>query len=163
MLNDLYCSCCYLVTPSCLTLCDPMDCRPPGSSVRGILQARILEWVPMPSSRGYSQPRDQTQVSYVSRIVRWAEDLRVVLLVPKTQWGSGILGSEWEVSSGRAALAVIVAGGDWQWLRWPLVALSEAEDHRTGVAAVSTNAAGNVVVFLPASLHAAFWGLVFKF
>ena len=38
----------------CLTLCDPMDCSPPGSSVHGILQARILEWVAMPSSRGSS-------------------------------------------------------------------------------------------------------------
>ena len=36
---------------SCLTLCDPMDCNPPGSSVHGILQAGILEWVAMPSSR----------------------------------------------------------------------------------------------------------------
>ena len=41
-----------LVTQSCLTLCDPMDCSPPGSSVHGILQARILEWVVVPSSRG---------------------------------------------------------------------------------------------------------------
>ena len=39
---------------SYLTLCDTMDCSPPGSSVRGILQARILEWVAMPSSRGSS-------------------------------------------------------------------------------------------------------------
>ena len=39
-----------LVTQSCPTLCDPMDCRPPGSSVHGILQARILEWVAMPFS-----------------------------------------------------------------------------------------------------------------
>ena len=39
---------------SCLTLCDPMDCSPPGSSVHGILQARILEWVAMPSFRGSS-------------------------------------------------------------------------------------------------------------
>ena len=39
---------------SCLTLCNPMDCRPPVSSVPGILQARILEWVAMPSSRGSS-------------------------------------------------------------------------------------------------------------
>ena len=38
----------------CPTLCDPMECRPPGSSVHGILQARILEWVAMPSSRGSS-------------------------------------------------------------------------------------------------------------
>ena len=39
---------------SCLILCDPMDCSPPGSSVLGILQARLLEWVAMPSSRGSS-------------------------------------------------------------------------------------------------------------
>ena len=45
------------------TLCDPMDCSPPGSSVYGILQARILEWVTFPFSRGSSQPRDRTQVS----------------------------------------------------------------------------------------------------
>ena len=50
------------VAQLCLTLCDPMDCSPPGSSVHGILQARILEWVAMPSSRGSSQPRDRTQV-----------------------------------------------------------------------------------------------------
>jgi len=43
---------------SCPTLCNPMDCRPPGSSVRGILQARILECVAVPSSRGSSQQRD---------------------------------------------------------------------------------------------------------
>ena len=49
-----------------LTLCNPMDRRPPGSSVHGILQARILEWVVMPSSRGSTRPRDRTQVSYVS-------------------------------------------------------------------------------------------------
>ena len=43
-----------------------MDCSPPGSSVHGILQARILEWVAMPSSRGFSQLRDQTQVSCIT-------------------------------------------------------------------------------------------------
>ena len=46
---------------SCPTLCDSMDCSPPGSSVHEILQARILEWVAMPFSRGSSPPRDQTQ------------------------------------------------------------------------------------------------------
>ena len=51
---------------SCPTLCDPMDCSPPGSSVHGILQARILEWVAMPFSRRSSRPRDQTRVSCVS-------------------------------------------------------------------------------------------------
>ena len=41
-------------------LCDPMDCSPPGSSVHGVFQARILEWVAIPYSRESSQPRDQT-------------------------------------------------------------------------------------------------------
>ena len=53
---------------SCLTLCDPMDCSPPGSSVHGILQARILEWVAMPSSSRSSQPRDRTCISCISCI-----------------------------------------------------------------------------------------------
>ena len=52
-----------LVAQSCPTLCDPVNCSPPRSSVHGILQARILEWVAMPSSRGSSWPRDQTWVS----------------------------------------------------------------------------------------------------
>ena len=56
---------------SCLILCNPMDCNLPGSSVHGIHQARILEWVAMSSSRGSSQPRGQTHVSYVSCIGRW--------------------------------------------------------------------------------------------
>ena len=59
---------------SCLILWDPRDCSLPGSSVQGILQARILEWVAMPSSRGPSQPRDHTH-SYVSCIGRWVASL----------------------------------------------------------------------------------------
>ena len=55
---------------SCPTLCDSMDCSPPGSSLHGILQTRILEWVAMPSSTGSSWPRDQTHVTYVSCIGR---------------------------------------------------------------------------------------------
>ena len=51
-----------LITQSCPTLCDPMDCSSPGSFVCGILQARILEWVAISFSRGSSEPRDQTQV-----------------------------------------------------------------------------------------------------
>ena len=59
-------------TLSCVCLlCDSMDCSLAGSSVRGILQARILEWVVMPSSRGSSQSRDQICVSYVSCIGKW--------------------------------------------------------------------------------------------
>ena len=55
-----------LVSQSCPTCCDPMDCSPLGSSVHGILQARILEWVTIPLSRGSSQPRDQTWVSHIA-------------------------------------------------------------------------------------------------
>ena len=63
-LYELYALC--LVIQSCPTLCDPVDCSPPGSSVHGTLQARIQEWVAMPSYRGSSQPRDQTQVSFIA-------------------------------------------------------------------------------------------------
>ena len=55
----------------CLTLCDSMDYSPLGSSIHGILQARILEWITIPSSRGSSQPRDQTPIYYVSCIGKW--------------------------------------------------------------------------------------------
>ena len=55
----------------CLTLCDPIDCSPSGSSVSGILQAKILQWVAIPSSRGSSQPRDRTHISSVSCHGRW--------------------------------------------------------------------------------------------
>ena len=68
MLHMLVCVCTYIyiyiymkVTQSCPTLCDPMDCR-----VHGILQARILEWVAFPFSRGSSQPRDGTQLSPIA-------------------------------------------------------------------------------------------------
>ena len=53
----------HVHTQSCPTLYDPTDCSPPGSSVHGILRARILEWVAISFSRGSSQPRNQTQVS----------------------------------------------------------------------------------------------------
>ena len=56
-----------LISQSCLTLCDPMDCSPPGSSVHGTLQARILEWVSIPFSRGSSQSKDRTQASCTGR------------------------------------------------------------------------------------------------
>ena len=51
---------------SCVTLCDPMDCSPPGSSVHGILQARTLEWVAIPFCRGSSPPRGQSRVSCIA-------------------------------------------------------------------------------------------------
>ena len=56
-----------LVTKLCLTLCDPMDCSPPGSSVHGISQARILEWVAIFFSGGSSQSKDRAHVSCTGR------------------------------------------------------------------------------------------------
>ena len=53
---------------SCLTLCDPMDCSLPGSSVLGILQTRILGWVAIRSSRGTSQPWDWTHISCIAGV-----------------------------------------------------------------------------------------------
>ena len=59
--------CCCSVTQSCPTLCNPMDYSPPGSSVHGIFQARILGWVAIPFSRVSSRLRDRTQVSSTAR------------------------------------------------------------------------------------------------
>ena len=55
-----------LILKLCSTLCDPMDYSPPGSSVHGILQARILDGVAISFSRGSSRPRNRTQVSYIA-------------------------------------------------------------------------------------------------
>ena len=60
------CSCCCLAAQSCPTLCDPLDYSPPGSSSHGISQARILEWVAIPFSRGSSQPRDRICISFLA-------------------------------------------------------------------------------------------------
>ena len=66
------CVCARSAPQLCPTLCDPMDCSPPpGSSVHGISQARILEWVDMSLSRGSSRPRDQTQVFCIGRQVSY--------------------------------------------------------------------------------------------
>jgi len=85
-----------LVAQSCLTLSDPVDCSPPGSSVHGILQARILEWVAISFSRGFSRPRDQTRVSCIAGrfFTNWATreahncELRVrgTVPLPRTPW-----------------------------------------------------------------------------
>ena len=61
--------CCYLLTKLCPTLCNSMDYGPPGSSVHGILQARILEWGAISTSRGSSRPRDWSRISCIDRRV----------------------------------------------------------------------------------------------
>ena len=65
---------------SCPTLCDPMDCSPPGSSVHGISQARILECVAISSSRASSQPRDRTCISSTGRWIFTTEAPRQIYL-----------------------------------------------------------------------------------
>ena len=92
-----------MYAPSCPTLCDPMDCSPPGSSVLGILQARILEWVAISFSRGSSQPTDRTCVSYVSCVGRQvllpAESPGLIKL--KRSRGKGLRGPLWWISPPR--------------------------------------------------------------
>ena len=68
-----------VVAQSCPTLCDPMDCSPPGSSVHEIFQARILEWIAILFSRGSSQPKDGTWVSCIGARFFTFEATREVL------------------------------------------------------------------------------------
>ena len=77
---------------SCLALCDPMDCSPPGSSLHGIFQAWILEWVAISFSRGSSPPRDHTRVSSIvgRRFTVWAT--REALSLPEECHSSGGFG-----------------------------------------------------------------------
>ena len=75
---------------SCPTLCDPVDCSPPGSSFHGILKARILEWIAISFSRGSSQPRDRTRVSRMTGrcFILWAirEHMNWLIKVSKIVW-----------------------------------------------------------------------------
>ena len=86
----------------CPTLCNLVDCSPPGSSVRGILHARILEWVAMPSSRGSSPPRDRTWVfcsSCIGRRVFYIWDAKEAHYYDYThpKWGQG---KDWDPGMG---------------------------------------------------------------
>ena len=71
-----------VVTQSCPTLCDPVDCSLPGSSIHGIFQARILEWVAISFSKGSSRPRDQTRASRIAGrlLTIWASRESLCLL-----------------------------------------------------------------------------------
>ena len=91
----------YLVAKSCLTLCNPMDCSLPGSSVHGISQARIQKWVAISFSRGSSQPRDWTHVSCIGRrILYWLDHQgspkyqhtwSIFWISPPSSWDSSLL------------------------------------------------------------------------
>ena len=68
------------VAQLCPTLCDPMDCRLPGSSVHGIFRARILEWVAISFSRGSFQPRDRTCVSCIIRQILYQWTIKEAII-----------------------------------------------------------------------------------
>ena len=72
---------------SCSTLCNHMDYTPPSSSVHGIISARILEWVAISSSRGSSQPKDQTSVSCIGRQVLYHGVIWEAQLI-QIKWGA---------------------------------------------------------------------------
>ena len=95
------------VTQSCPTLCDPMDCSPPGSSVHGILQARILEWVAISFSRGSSQPRNRTQVSSIAgRFL--------------TNWGGGGCKNKKANRTGWTKSGMIKINGGSKWIHFAM-------------------------------------------
>ena len=81
------------VAKLCLILCDPMDCSPPGSSVHGIFQARTLEWVAISSSRGSSQPKDETHVSWSSCIGRQTLYHWATWEAQSKEWAYAIVGA----------------------------------------------------------------------
>ena len=74
------------VAQRCLTLCDPMGCSPPGLSVHGVLQARMLEWVALASSGGSSWSRDWTHISCIARGFSTTGPLGKSLLILITSW-----------------------------------------------------------------------------
>ena len=71
LLSYMSCVCVCAHAQSYMTLSNPMDRSPPGSSAHGTLLARILEWVAISSSRASSPPKDHTRISYISCIGRW--------------------------------------------------------------------------------------------
>ena len=118
--------CAYSVTKSCPTLFGtPMDCRPPGSSVNGISQARILKWVAISFSKGSSWPRDQTRVFCVSCIAgrfftHWVigealtNELSTSSAKNHTSWVGRWSSQPWDGCSHGQQLT----GASWDILRW---------------------------------------------
>ena len=112
------CACASLVARLCLTLCDAKDCSPPGSSVHGILQARTLGWVAIPFSRGPSQPRDWTQVSFiVGRFFTiWAtrEAHKTHMVLPK--FNDAVFSVEWiQHRLSTFHYCCYFGSGHWSW------------------------------------------------
>ena len=91
---------------SCLTLCDPRDNSPPDSCVHGIVQARILVWVAISSSRRSSRPKDCTRVSCVSCTGRW-------ILFHWATWEAQVMLSQFQIKSLLRTLEVFLFLAVW--------------------------------------------------
>ena len=111
-----------LVTKLCLTLCDPMDCSPPASSVRGILQARILEWVAIPFSRGSSWPRDWT---HVFRIGSWVLYHWAICCVNSLRPGTLAISHNWPKNQHGTTVMILL---QWKYTWWENKAFSDIID-----------------------------------
>ena len=96
------------VAQLCPTLCDPVDCSLPGSSLHGILQARIVEWVTISFSKASSQPRDRTRVSHIigGHFNLWAKS--------KSPHGEKAIGI-WELAVSSQSNT---AERGWLWVMW---------------------------------------------
>ena len=106
---------------ACLTLCNPMDCSPPGSSVHVILQDRILEWVALPSSRGSSWPMDQMHcrqmLSHPGSPTKHVYIVKVKVLVVQSCL---ILHNPVDRSPPGSSVHVILQARILEWVAWPL-------------------------------------------
>ena len=139
-------------------LCDPMDCSPPGSSVHGILQARILEWVAIPSSRGSSWPRDQTHISWLSCIAGgfstteppgkpqscWTDPFNTICKILRTTCVTDDMDVIVEVILTTANLdAALTTGDDDSTCLWWVNCLILQQPCKAGTTSISLYAKGN--------------------
>ena len=100
------CVCACVRVQSCLTLWAPVDCSPPGSSVRGIFPVRMLEWGAMSSSRGSSQPKDWTHVSCIGRWILYHWATREVIWYP----------FPWQITC--STMLCFLVSVFWLWIFW---------------------------------------------
>ena len=115
-----------LVTQPCLTPCDPMHYSPPGSSVHGISQARILEWEAIPFSKGSSQPRDRTQAALQAdslpsepprKLATWKGMHKAGVFLPGS-FAVSVRGQRWALSAGHSAVPLNLSWCSTWLLPW---------------------------------------------